>query len=307
MKFKQHMTFYGFSFFIIALTLFSCQKEIKFTSSYAPIKQVINSNFVPDRKLSVNISRSKIPSDISSVDFLSDCLVDLFEDGVFKETMQFVLKDTLSGLGSYVSTFNLKQNKTYKIISTHPTLGIAEAEEFLPTKPAFTIQLLQHADTTTLTKTGKFSITFNDSLAQKNYYFIAIFYRYTLAIVDTITNDTTYKTENNFNIVPVSTEIYNPSNFNRVLFTDANFDGQTKSFYFDFPSRYDKKYKTIELWFEFSNVGFNYYEWTIQQLKPKENNLNEGEEEPYNLISNIKNGYGHFSAFSSIFYKIKLK
>jgi hypothetical protein len=46
--------------------------------------------------------------------------------------------------------------------------------------------------------------------------------------LDTITNDTTYKTENNFNIVPVSTEIYNPSNFNRVFFTDANFDGQLK-------------------------------------------------------------------------------
>lgn len=102
MNLKYIYTIKIIAIFIIGLITFSCQKEIKFTSAYAPIKQVINSNFVPDRKLSVNISKSKFPSDISSVDFLNDCKVDLYEDGVFKETMQFVLKDTLSGFGSYV-------------------------------------------------------------------------------------------------------------------------------------------------------------------------------------------------------------
>ncbi len=292
---------------ITGFLLIACQKEIKFKSGYAPISQVINSYFSPNKKLSVNISKSKHPSDLSPVEFLSNCQVDLYEDGIFKETLLFYLKDTLSGLGSYLSSFNLSANKTYKIISTHPELGIAEAEEFLPSSKPFTVELLQHADTAITSKTGNFKITFDDSLGIHDYYYLYIYYKFSREIIDTVVNDTTIKIEYNLNALATSTEIFNPSNHNRVFFSDENFDGQTKTFFFNFPSSYDKKYKTIDLIFDLSHVGYNFYEWNIQQLKPKQSNLNEGEEEPYNLRTNVKNGYGHFSGFASKYFTIKIK
>mgnify|MGYP001472201140 FL=1 len=73
----------------------SCQKELKLKYDTDAIKQVIISNFTPNNYLSVNISKSKTPDDFSSVEFLNNCTVQLYEDGIFKENMLFVLKDTL--------------------------------------------------------------------------------------------------------------------------------------------------------------------------------------------------------------------
>lgn len=306
MRCIQNYKLIFYSGILLAFSIISCQKEIKFTSSYAPVKQVINCNFTPYNSLNVNISKSKTPNDFNSVEFLNDCKVDLYENNVFVETMRYKLKDTLSGLGWYVSTYKLKPAKSYKIISEHPTLGIASAEEFLPSRPLFTANLLQHADSINPTRSGKFSITFTDSSQFKNYYFIGVYYKILKPIVDTL-GDTTYKVDYNFNIVSVSNDAPNPANFNRTFFTDDNFDGQTKTIIFDFNSLYNTTYKSIEMIIEFSDIGYNFYSWTTQQIKPPSNNLNEGADEPFNLVSNIKNGYGHFSSFSSSYVTFKLR
>ena len=306
MKLNQKYKLIFYAILLLVISIVSCQKEIKFTSSYAPIKQVINCNFTPENILSVNISKSKTPNDFNPVDFLDNCKVDLYENNVFIETLRYKIKDSLSGLGWYISTYKLKQAKSYKIISEHPTLGIAFAEEYLPSRPKFTANLLQHADSINPTRSGKFSITFSDSSQFKNYYFIGVYYKILKPIVDSL-GDTTYKIENNFNIVSVSDDAPNPANFNRTFFTDYNFEGQTKTMIFDFNSLYNTTYKSIDMIIEFSNIGYNFYSWTTQQIKPPSNNLNEGADEPFNLVSNIKNGYGHFSSFSSSYVTFKLR
>lgn len=301
---KYKLNFYAV--FMLILISVSCQKEIKFNSSYAPLKQVINCNFSPETNLYVNISKSKKPNDFNAVKFLDDCKVDLYENDIFVETMQYRLRDTLSGLGWYVSNYKLKPAKTYKIISEHPTLGIASAQEYLPSKPIFTDTLLQHADSINPAKKGKYTITFTDSSNFTDYYFTTVYYKILKPVIEE-NGDTTYKTDYLWNVPTTSPDAPNPTSFSRNFFNDVNFAGQTKSITFDFNSIYNTSYKKIELVIVFSKCGFNFYGISMQQLRPITNNLNNIDDEPVNLVSNIVNGYGHFSSNSESSKTIRIR
>lgn len=285
----------------------SCQKDLKLKYDIGETKQVIIANLYPNSHLEVNISKSKNPNDFSSLDFLSDCKVDVYEDGIFKETLPYILRDTSSGLGYYTSTFLLQQNKTYKIISSHNQLGTAEATEYLPPNPKLVnFALLQHADSAHPNIPGEYIIVFEDSAGIKNYYYLSTFYRILRPTVNQ-SGDTVYKYDYLFNIPSFTPEIPNLSNYNRSFTTDDNFDGQTKSFTIGFPSQYNNIYKEILLIIELSSTGKNYYDWNVQQIPIVTDYLNEGQLERVNLKSNIINGYGHFTANSSSYISIPIK
>lgn len=291
----------------LLIFLSACQKDLDLKYGVSEIKQVIIANLNPNNNLFVNISKSKQPEDFGAVDFLMDCKVDVYEDGIFKETMPFVLKDTLSGFGYYTSSFILQQNKTYKIISTHPELGTAEATEYLPPNPQLVnFALIQHADSAHPNITGKYIIALQDSAGWKNYYYFAAFYKVLKPTVNS-SGDTIYKYDFIWNIPSYTPEIPNISNYNRSFITDVTFEGQLKTFNFDFPSQYNNIYREILLIIEISNTGKNYYDWNIQQIPLGTDYLNEGQFERINLKSNIINGYGHFTANSSIYIGIPIK
>jgi hypothetical protein len=290
----------------VIIFLSSCQKKLKINYDSLPIKQVIIGNMSPNHILKVNISKSKTPDDFNPVEFLSDCKVDIYENGTFRETMPFNLKDTLSGLGYYTTTFSLSAGKTYRIVSVHPQLGTAEATEYLPPFPGVeNITLFQHAGPSQSGITGKYSITFKDSAQEKNYYYISTYYRILKPVIDE-QGDTTYVYD--FIFIPShSPEISNPSDYNRLFFTDDNFDGQRKNFIIDFPSQYNDVYRSIDVVIELSNSGKNFYNWNVQQIPVGQDFLNEGQEEKSNIKSNIINGYGHFTGTSTVVTYIPIK
>jgi hypothetical protein len=289
----------GLYIIVLSVILFSCQKELKIRTGIAEIRQVILCNFVPDDYMYVNISKSKNPDDFNPVEFLPDCRVDLYEDGLFRETMPFKLKDTLSGLGYYTSTFKLKQNKTYKIISEHASLGKAEATEYLPPYPAVINHvLLQHADSITPSKTGKFILAFQDSASAANFYLLNCYYRVLRPKIKE-NGDTTYVYDFFGNLSLSVPEIPNITSSNLLFFEDKFFDGQIRTLNIDFASTYNTVFKEILFIVEIANLGRNYYEWNKQQLGYETAYLNEGQNDRTNLKSNIINGYGHFSARSS--------
>lgn len=291
----------------VSLFFTACQKELKLNFDNAKIRQVIISNFTPNNYLTVNISKSKRPDDFSSVEFLNNCKVDLFENDLYKETMNFVLKDTLSGLGYYTSSFKLTQNKTYKIISTHPELGTAEATEYLPPIPRIeNFALLQHADSLQPNKRGMYILVFQDSADISNYYFLSTFYR---ILVPRINNsgDTVYRYDFIGNIPSYTPAIPNLNNSNRSFTTDNNFNGQLTSLTVDFQSIYKTEYKEILLIIELSNLGKNFYTWNVEQMRYDIDFWNDGQFERFNISSNIINGFGHFTANSSAYITIPIR
>lgn len=292
--------------FTLLFVFTSCEKNLKLKYDDNEVKQVIIANLFPGAYLTVNISKSKRPDDFSSVEFLQDCKVDLYEDGIFKETIPFILKDTLSGLGYYTSTFKLQQNKTYKIVSTHTSLKTAEATEYLPSNPTIVnYALLQHADSAHPNIPGQYILAFQDSAQFSNYYFLSTYYR---ILKPTINNagDTVYKYDY-IGVPSYTPDIPNLGNFTRSYTSDVNFDGQLASFTVNFPSQYNNVYKEILLIIELSATGKNFYDWNVQQLRLGTDYLNEGQLERLNLKSNIINGYGHFTANSSAYIGIPIK
>ncbi|MDB5226922.1 MAG: hypothetical protein JWN78_1115 [Bacteroidota bacterium] len=299
---KYRVTDYAFIIILFCLCVMniSCQKKFNLKYENTPVKQVILANLTPGNILSVNISKSKQPDDFNPVEFLSDCKVDLYENDVFKETLTYKLKDTLSGLGNYVSSFHLIPNKTYHIVSLHPQLGTANATEYLPPPPKVLYASLdEHANLANPQTTGRYSITFWDSAGVQNYYLATAFYKILKPVVDSL-GDTSYVNDHIFNIPSYSPEIPNPSGYSFSFFTDAGFDGQFKILSFTFPSQYNNIYREITFIVQLYNVGKNYYDWNIQQIPVGQDFLNEGQQERANLKSNIENGYGHFTASSGV-------
>ncbi len=287
--------------------LFSCQKELKLKYGIGEIKQVVIANLRPNEYLNVNISKSKQPNDFSAVEFPTDCKVDLYEDDVFKETMLFKLKDTLSGLGNYTSSFKLHEDKTYKIVSACPGLATIEATEYLPPIPrSATAIVLQHADSTHSPAPGKYMVVIQDRPLVNDYYFVSAYYRILKPTINEV-GDTIYKYDYIFGIPSYSPDVPNPSDYSLSFFTDANFDGLSKNMIFDFKSQYNNIYKEIALIIEVTSLGKNYYDWNLQLIPKGTAYLNEGQEERINLVGNIKNGYGHFTGSSSMYIGIPIK
>lgn len=291
----------------LILSLSSCQKKLKINYGPFQAKQVILANLTPDNYLKVNISKSKQAEDYNPVEFLPDCKVDLYEDSVFKETLVFKLKDTLSGLGFYTSSFKLSAGKTYRIVSTHPELGVCEATEYLPPLPnIYSITLDTHADSLHPNATGSYTLTFKDSANASNYYFLATYYSIMRPELDSL-GDTTYIRDYISGFPTYISGFPNPSGYWRVYFTDAGFDGQLKQLDVNFPSIYNTLYPEIDLVVEFSNTGLNYYNWYTAQIPLGQDFLNDGQLDRANLPGNIVNGFGHFTANSTVYTTIRIR
>lgn len=292
---------------IVILFFCSCEKTLHINYDNTTIKQVINCNFTPNNYLKVNVSKSKLPNDFSSIEFLENGQVDLYEDGVFKETMPFKLKDTLSGLGYYTSSFKLMANKTYKIVSAQPNLPTAEATEYLPPYTEIVnFVLLQHADSLHPNIPGQYIVAFQDSTIQKNYYYLVTYYKVLRPTVSN-TGDTTWEYATIYKSPSYTPDFPNNNNNNFIYFADNTFNGQVKTLNVTFPSMYNTLYKEIYLVVEIANTGENYYEWYLQHLKTGVDYLNQGQMERINPETNIINGFGHFSGSSSSYINTKIK
>ncbi len=305
-KYLNNNSFLLLILIVILLIFSNCEKTLILNYKDTEIIQVVNCNFTPDAFLKANISKSKRPDDNSPIVFLQDCKVDIFEDGIYKETMPFILKDSLSGLGYYTSTFKLSANKTYKIISSHANLATIEATEYLPPRAEIVnFALLQHADSLHPSLQGQYIIAFQDSIIQQNYYYLSTYYKVLKPTIND-NGDTIYKTDNIY-VPSFTADIPNTNNNTRLYTSDVKFDGQLKTLSVTFPSGYISVYKEITLIVELSNLGKNYYDWYTQHLKLGTDYLNQGAMERNNTSNNIKNGLGHFSAYSSSFFSVRIK
>lgn len=295
--------------FLVVLLAFigisGCQKDFHFKNTDYTPKQVIIANFTVNLPLEVNISKSKAVEDFTPIEFLDDCEVDLYENNIFIERMHYQLFDTLAHLGKYVSDYKLKQDKTYYIVSKHPELGTASASEYLPKVVPFYVSLANHADSDRTKTTAQITLTFHDSAQFANLYYVAVLYR--VLYLDTVNGVISNRDEWNLNI-PLKSNLYrNPFNLNLIFFNDDLFDGYFHNLTFTFPSTYIKKAYQIQLLVEFTAIGKNYYDMFSQQLNLEENDFNQGSNEPLNNISNIENGYGHFSSYNKNYKVFQIK
>jgi hypothetical protein len=279
-------------------TLFACEKPLILNYKNIEIKQSIIGTFQQNKEIKIYISKSKRIDDNTPVEFISNAKVQLFEDDVFVENLSFVLENANTNLGYYISTIKTKVNKKYKIISSVEGLPTAEAEEILMTKPnIISNQLLQYPDSLNIYKKGVIDFTIEDSASTKDYYvinvfeFVKSFYIDTLG--DTIFSNNYYQSSFTINEYP------RRSTQSKLYIKDDIFNGIQKDFRIEFQGFVLSNPYIIEqkVYFEIAKIGVGYYNYFLSDQENK-SGVSNNNKEPNSLISNIKNGYGHFSSYN---------
>lgn len=300
-------TVYPYSLFVLILFC-ACEKELKVDYDALPPRQVLICNFYAGGTFQVSLSASKVPDDYNPVNFLENATVDLYEDGVFIETLPYSYSDSSTGYGFYLSAYKAVPGKTYSV-KTSDAEGLpgVSATEYLPlTLPLTSFWLEQYPDDADPNRKGIVTFEIPDEAALGDQYYASVFYRVIRPRVRD--GDTTWVEDYVFNESPLSAPAYpNASGFPRLYFTDSRFNGQQGSFRLEFPGLVNDYYRSITFIFELSHIGRNYYDYYGANVPRNAHNINDGGSEPVPELSNIENGYGHFSGQNSSYVVLPIK
>ena len=316
--------YYIISLLIIAsVGIFSCREPIDITVPDTQKKIVLNGLINPDSTVKLNLSKSiSILEKDDKITFLENADVKLYEDDIFKENLQYDIN------GYYRGTVYPQIGKTYKITAEYSPLDAVDAETEILSAPIISdinaepifyseIQTWYDSETgepfdTTINTLSqvKINITLSDPPNQTNYYlltFSANLAQYTQYPPDYEPIFIGYKMTNLY---------YDANNLNwenhfytrdlmGYVFCDNLFDGQNYSInasvYPDgyYSSGYTEGDNALDrIYVNLHAVTEDFYQYVISYSKYQETEGNPLAE-PVNIRSNVNNGFGFFSGYST--------
>lgn len=285
----------------------SCEKDLVINFKDAEIKQVINGTIRENSKVKVYISKSKLANDNSSVEFISNATVQLFEDGIFIENLNYEVENGTNKLGYYISNYRAQANHTYKITSKVENLKDVEASEFLHAKADITQQSILKFPTLQESATRcVINFTIKDNGNEQNCYMINVYEKIKTYTIDSLLDTIFYEGYYDPNIkIP---QYSNEETTDQIFIKDTKFNGTEMTFTIEFDGTYYYATNVAEQLyiFDVSNIGEAYYNYFYYQQLYK-GGISNSNKEPISLISNIKNGYGQFSSINTktFIYKIQ--
>ncbi len=310
-------------FLSVILGIISCREPIDINIPDTEKKIVLNGLINPDSTVTVNLSKSiSILDKDDEIRFLNGATVKIFEDEVLKETLQY---DTN---GYYRGTTYPQEGKTYKITAEYQNLDAVDAETGISFAPEFSNvnsepEFTQETQTWYDSNTGEpfdttfyrlnnldVSFTINDSPAEENYYFLTFtanlaHYQYYPPDYEPVF--TGYKmTSISYDILNMNWENYYYSrNMNGYVFSDNLFNGTNYTInasvwvggysgygYSEADNSLDKVYINLH------SITKDFYDFVISYSKYQDTEGNPLTE-PVNIKSNINNGFGFFSGYST--------
>ncbi len=318
MKTKQYIVL-----FILAVNIFSCREPIDIDVPDTQKKIVLNGFINPDSIITVNLSESiGILEKDDDIKFLNNALVKIYENDVFKETLQY---DTN---GYYRGTVYPQIGKTYKITAENPPLDAVYAEtEILPIPEISNITSEPEFDITTQTwynqETGEpfdttfyklssikidvtlkdppnisnyYLLTFSANLAQYGYYppdYNPVFIGYKMTSLD-------------YNAINLNWENYYFSNdLVGYVINDNLFDGNNFTVNADIwigsggYNGYSEGDNTLDkIYVNLLSITEDFYRYVISYSKYEDIEGNPLAE-PVNIFSDIHNGFGLFTGYST--------
>ncbi len=291
----------SFKWLFLFLLLFSCQREIEFSTELQERKLVANSFFFPDSSIRIFLNYSRSFNELQ-MDIFKDLTLNIIDgDGI--------LYDVRCDSSYYYSSIGLipKAGCAYTISAN--LLGFDEvfATDTIPGEISIPVNLSKKDSVYFDVDLGYYlsSITFaiNDNYSNKDYYELW------LMTVDTmfgyINKQIVQPTSHDYDILNEnSAEIYTQS----VLFSDSLFNGKTRSFSFyfvppmisDLESGTKRIFREYLLIIHFRQVSKNYYYYKkslIKHLSNQEGDYWTGTGMPLDVYSNVANGYGIFASY----------
>jgi len=312
-----------FKYLILLLTTtvfgnFSCHEPIDITVPDTQKKIVLNGLINPDSTVKINLSKSiSILENDDKITFLESATVMLYENDIFKENLQY---DTN---GYYRCSVYPQIGKTYKITAENSPLDAVDAEtEILPEPIISSInsqaefyseiqtwyneETGEHFDTTiNILNRLNIDLTLQDPGNQTNWYFLtfsAIIPQYEYLPPD-------YEPE--FSGNKMTSLDYNANNLNwknyfysrelnGYVFSDNLFNGSSYTINTDvYANAINGNSSSVDTVFvNLHSITEDFYQYVISYSKYQDVEGNPLAE-PVNIMSNINNGFGVFSGYST--------
>ncbi len=297
-------------FILISLVLVGCETTEKIDDfPLRPSKLVVNCYFNTDSTWKFQVSKSLSVLDNAEIKLIRNANIKLYKEGELLNTISSIGAD-----GWYRSPENFpEEGKEYSIEVTSPDFkdGI-QAKDVVPVKPSILNAGIIVTDSSFYDHgyyyysygyvKGSFEITLADQMNVSNYYQLKIYY------MDSVFNN--YTEEREFShlqksLISITSEDMNVENSREygtsLLINDYMIDGQNYTLSVDFNdwNAMRKKEYLIELT-SITRSGYLYRK-TIDESN---NSRNDPFAEPVMIYSNVSNGFGIFSAYSSGIYSL---
>lgn len=297
-----------FIFFLIIIIVFtSCEKTITVDIPQRSPKLVINGWVQKDDVIRVFIGKSRnvlqpLDQSLPQIEnyVVKDATAVLYEDNVAIDTLDYVPFEY-----TYISADTLHSGKTYTLKVTAPGFTEAEVTTGVPSQSTITsVQRIRNARTTSDgVMQDEVLVKLNDPM-EANYYLVQ-FYR--APYMGQSTGMVYCVSTTDKDIEPIGDEADPFSTDNcydgsSLLMGDANFNGQEKILRF-FIDSYELSEYTGPLgeiylpYVKVNRITEDYFRF-VKSYHVHYNSTDNPFAEPSNVYSNVKNGYGSFTAYT---------
>ncbi|MDB5284276.1 MAG: hypothetical protein JWO06_3351 [Bacteroidota bacterium] len=291
---------------LFGLTICGCEKDFSVSQQTSAKKMVINSLFNNGGPVVVYLTDSYLASTQGNINSINDARMELYEDNVLKEVMKYTPSDSVNTFGAYKSILFPKAGKNYSIKVTEPVYGVSTASDAVPLPASITTQqLVQYGDSATHSNDVIVDLGIKDDGSTENYYRINVWIggqQWFLNGTDTVTQP--YFEARGPQMLTTVVDTVRDGLF--LLFSDKNFNGQTKDLKMKFDKLDPHSFTSLSIFVDFYTASKSDYEYQ-QTLSTYRSTSSSANSEPVHVFSNVQNGYGIFAAeqYQGVVFNIK--
>ncbi|MEA2041979.1 MAG: DUF4249 domain-containing protein [Bacteroidota bacterium] len=311
------------------MLFFACSEPIDIDIEEQDRVIVLNGFINPDSTIRINLSKSLgVLEPDNNFSFITDAEVKLYEDGEFVENVESF------DYGMYEAALRPTAGKTYRITASTAVLNNIVAETKIPIRVPITEvtsdfqldsvveqwwnpQTQEYFDTTIIqmSEQGTIQFKFNDPAQENNFYFVTISalmpeYSWQDGEPEPIQTGVYMQSiDYDNNTLPYENNLY-MNNFTGYVFSDNLFDGQEHAFSaiinsWSFGYGENSSLPQSPLYIHLHSVTEDFYNFVSSYSKYDESQYNPFTE-PVNVFSNIENGYGFFTGYSTYIDSVSL-
>lgn len=296
---KNFLYFFTFSMFIA-----SCDVVVDLDIPEHERVLVVNSILTTDSMINASISHSVGAFDASSISYVNNATVEVYEDGVLLGDMDEQASLSYNSIGELDSTYvyNFNQNpvagKIYSYEIAHPDYETVRSETTVPAEVKLNVNEVTLLSEQDYEKHYRVRFSFNDAVDDN-------FYRLRLRNPNAYYDGFDYFESNDASIISSAGVQSDGATFygDEALFDDEMFNGTEKEISIDF---FDYKYswfeeEGVEVQFilELTSISESYFTY-IRSLRAHYDNQDQFifAGEPVQVFTNIENGLGVLGSMS---------
>lgn len=284
-------------FILLALAFSSCERDIYISIPNESNKPVINLLMNKDSVMMARVTLSSQLRDQPGIQEVKNAVVNLYENGSFKETLTPTLYKEYTLY--YRSTTLPKAGASYKVTCAIPGFPEASGTDQIPDTVRIGEMKLNVLSTGNDMAKISYSIQIHDDPAVQNYYRIRIYD--IIEWVDANGNPGYQKSQQYFEQAEANIPPFDEKSGSDFFTTDALFNGRSPTFVLKV-NAYSNRYKKVVV--EISSLTYHSYNYLYSAYLAREKN-DDGFSEKVIVYNNIVNGLGIIGGVAQRDYELQ--